>query len=256
MLFFIKKLLGSLLMPLSIVLILLLISIVCALIHHKKKSPITQQLSLGSLVAGFVILFLSSTPFFSNQLAKPFEYQYQTFTKQEEPLSYIVILGCGHTTNDALPVISQLQICSLQRLIEGFRIYELHPEATIITSGYGASDIETNAVKVKRAAISLGIPANNIITYPTPKDTQEEAELIAPLLKGKAFALVTNASHMPRASQYFIQQRVNPIPAPTGFLMKGESTSLLGNMPKASTLRQTTIVWHEVLGRFVQWLKE
>jgi len=256
MLFFIKKLLGSLLMPVSVVLILLLISIVCALLYHKKKSPITRQLGLGSLVAGFTVLFLSSTPFFSNQLAKPIEYQYPVFTKQEEPLSYIIILGCGHTENEVLPVISQLQICSLQRLVETFRIYQLHPEATIITSGYKANNIESNATKVKHAAISLGIPANKIITYPTPKDTQEEAELIAPLLKNASFALVTNASHMPRASRYFINQGAIPIPAPTGFLMKGESTSLLVNMPKASTLRQTTLIWREMLGQFVQWLKE
>lgn len=242
-------------MPLSIVLILLFLAIIFLILHHTNKSSFTRKLSQAFLISGFTVLLLSSTPFFSNQLAQPIENQHQVFSLQEMPLDYIVILGCGHTTNEKLPVIAQLQTCSLQRLMEGFRVYQLHPEATLITSGYAASDIETNAIKVKRAAISLGIPKDKIITKPSPKDTQEEAEIISPLLKNKRFALVTNASHMPRAAQYFVALGLNPIPAPTGFLMKGESTSFLGNMPKVSTLEQTTIIWHEVLGQFVQWLK-
>lgn len=242
-------------MPLSIVLILLLLAIIFSILHRKNNTEFTRKLSQGSLIAGFIILLLSSTPFFSNKLAKPIEYQHQVFSKQNTPLNYIVILGCGHTTNKALPVLAQLQICSLQRLIEGFRIYQLHPEAILITSGYGGGDVEANAIKVKRAAISLGIPEDRIIAKPSAKDTEEESILIAPLLKNKQFALVTNASHMSRATKYFIARGLKPIPAPTGFLMKGESSSFIDNMPRESTLRQTTIVWHEVLGQFVQWLK-
>lgn len=246
-LFFIKKLLGILLMPINIVLVLLFIAILLFKYH--------QKLSRGFLILGFMVLFIASTPYISDNFIKPIESQYKTFNKQDVALDYIVILGCGHRTNNELPALSQLQICSLQRLVEGFRIFQLHPEATIITSGYGGGDVESNAEKVKLSAMSLGIPEANIITQPSPKDTEEEAILIAPLLINKKFALVTNANHMPRAVKYFIAQNTSPIPAPTGYFYKASNYNVLDNLPKATALNQTSVAWYEKLGQFVQWLK-
>lgn len=246
-LFFFKKLLGILLMPINIVLILLFIAILLFKYH--------QKISRGVLIVGFMVLLISSTPFISDSFIKPIESQFPPFNKKDEALDYIVILGCGHKTNKELPALSQLQICSLQRLIEGFRIFQLHPEATIITSGYGGGDVESNADKVKHAAMSLGIPKAKIITQPSPKDTEEEAILMAPLLINKKFALVTNANHMPRAVKYFIAQNTLPIPAPTGYFYKAKSNDFLANLPKVSALNQTSVAWYERLGQFVQWLK-
>jgi len=243
-------------MPLSIVFILLFLAIVFSLLHSKNKSSYTHRVSQTCLLLSFTVLLLSSTPFFANQLVKSIEKQDDVFYQQNIPLDYIVILGCGHTTNEALPEISQLQLCSFQRLIEAIRIYQLHPEATLITSGDGGSDIEANAIKVKRAAISLGIPEDKIIAKPTPKDTQEEAAIMSSLLLNKQFALVTNASHIPRATQYFIAQGLKPIPAPTGFSVNDEPTNFISNLPSASTLKQTNKLWHEVLGQLVQWINE
>jgi len=247
MLFFLKKFIGVLLMPINIVLILLLMSILLS-----KSNKI---LSKACLVTGFVILLTVSTPYFSGEFIKPLESQFITFEKQPKSLDYIVILGCGHSTNENIPALAQLQPCSLQRLSEGLRIFQLHPEATIITSGYAGSDIEPNAIKVKRAAISLGVPENKIISNTLPQDTEEEAELISPLLVGKEFALVTNASHMPRAVQYFINRDTTPIPAPTGFRYKKDPSGLLEHLPSGSSLQRTTYAWYETLGQFVQWLK-
>jgi len=251
-LFFIKKLLGILLMPINIIIILLFAAIILSASHQK----LPQKLSKGLLISGFALLLISSLPSVSNYFIKPLETQYKVFKQQPKPLDYIVVLGCGHVSNDTLPVIAQLYTCSLQRLLEAFRLFQLHPEAIIITSGYGGSDKEPNAIKMKKAAIALGIPHEKIRTEPNPKDTAEEALLIAPLLLNKNFALVTNANHMPRAMQYFIQQKTNPIAAPTGFLYQNESNSFLESLPRVSALKQTTTFWYETLGRFVQWLKD
>jgi len=189
---------------------------------------------------------------------QPIENNYPTFTKQNKPVDYIVILGCGHTSDDRLPELSQLRPCSLQRLVEAFRIYQLHPEAQFITSGHAHGDIMSNAQKVKLAAVSLGIPNEKILVENFPKDTEEEAELIAPRVKGSTTVLITNANHMPRSMRYFELQGANPIAAPTGYWVK-EDNSLKGwgyYIPNANKLRQTTVVWYETLGRLVQWFKE
>ena len=247
-LFSLKKLLGVLLTPLNITLILLLVAII--LLKYKPK------LSQKFLISGFVILFLSASPFFSNPLIKPIEQSYPVFTKQEIPLDFVVVLGCGHTTNDKMPILSQLQVCSLQRLLEGYRILQLHPEATLVTSGHAHNDPVSNAQKVKEAAISIGIPADKIIMEPRARDTKEEALFLSALLQNKQFALVTNADHMPRAFRYFNKDNMRPIAAPTGFSYKGDPQSFLTSLPKATTLQQTTRAFYETLGRIAQWINK
>ena len=45
-------------------------------------------------------------------------------------------------------------------------------------------------------------------------DTEEEANMMKPYLEGKRAALVTEASHLKRASIFFEQAGINTIPAP------------------------------------------
>jgi len=194
----------------------------------------------------------------SDSLMQPIENNYPTFTKQQKSIDYIIILGCAHTSDKRLPELSQLKVCSLQRLVEALRIYQLHPEAQIITSGHAHGDIMSNAQKVKLAAVSLGIPKDKILVENFPKDTEEEAELIASRVKGSTTVLITNANHMPRSMKYFEQQGIVPIAAPTGYWVKSTSAAKDWNyyFPNANKLKQTTVVWYETLGRLVQWFKE
>jgi len=247
--FLLKKIISALIMPLSLVLILLLIALI-----FSKKNP---HFSFKCLLIGFFLLLVSSIPRVSDSMMMPLENNYPTFVKQNQPVDYIIILGCGHTSDTQLPVISQLNICSLQRVVEAFRIYQLHPEAQLITSGHAHGDIMSNAQKVKQVAVSFGIPEEKIFVENFPKDTEEEAELIAPRVKGSMAVLITNANHMPRSIKYFESQGVNPIAAPTGYWVKN-STSEKGwgyYIPRANKLKQTTIVWYETIGRTVQWFK-
>ncbi|NQZ83358.1 MAG: YdcF family protein [Colwellia sp.] len=248
-LFLLKKIISTSIMPLSIITILLFLALLFA-----KKKP---GLSFKYLLAGFSLLLLSTMPPVADYLMQPIEDNYPAFTKQNKPVDYIVILGCGHTSDKRLPALSQLKICSLQRLVEAFRIYQLHPEAQMITSGHAFGDVMSNAQKVKQAAVSLGIPATKILVENFPKDTEEEAELIASRVKGSTVVLITNANHMPRSMKYFEEQGVNPIAAPAGYWVKnnGSTNDWRYYIPNASKLKQTTTVWYETLGRVVQWLK-
>ena len=248
-LFLLKKIIGTLLMPINVILLLLIF----ALIVYKSR----PSLSFKMFASATCLLFLSSFPPVADHLMTSIENDYEPFSLSSEPIDYIVILGCGHTTNYALPTTSQLKTCSLQRLVEAVRIYKLHPEARIITSGYSGSDPVPNALVVKQAAILLGIPEHKIITESFPKDTEEEAELIAPRVKGTTVVLVTNADHMPRSINYFKAHGVDPIPAPAGYWVKNVNSkkTWADFTPQSHKLQQTTIAWYETLGRIVQWFK-
>lgn len=248
-LFLLKKIVSVAIMPINIVLILLIFSLL-----YFRNRPST---SLKYLVSAFLLLFISSIPIVSNTFMASIEDNYEPFTLSSKPIDYIIVLGSWHTENAALPVTSQLSKDSLQRLVEVLRIYKLHPEARIITSGHNNNNVVSNAQKMKQSLILLGVPEQKIITENFPKDTEEEAELISPRVQGSTVILITNANHMPRAMNYFQTQGIQPIAAPTGYWVKNidKTEGWHYYLPNGKKLQQTTIAWYESLGRLVQWFK-
>lgn len=249
-LFLLKKIISQFLMPINIILLLL----VLALLFYKTK----PSLSFKSLLMATLILIISTVPPIADPLMSLIEDDYEAFTISAKPVDYIVVLGCGHTTDNALPATSQLKVCSLQRLVEAVRISRIHPEARLIMSGFSSNDPVSNAEKMKQAAMLLGVKEEKIITENFPKDTEEEAELIAPRVINTNVVLITNADHMPRSIRYFQVNGINPIPAPTGYWVKNSEgdKNWAYYFPDAKKLHQTTTAWYETLGRIVQWLKE
>jgi len=249
-LFVLKKVISIFIMPINMVFILLFIAII-----YFNKRP---KVSFKYLISATLLLLVSSMPIVSNNLMATIEDNYEAFTRSSKPVDYIVILGNGHASNDALPVTSQLQVGSLQRLVEALRIYKIHPEARIITSGYAGDDPVSNAEKMKQSLVLLGVAEQKIITENFPKDTEEEAQLISPRVQGANVVLITNADHMPRSMKYFQLQGVFPIAAPTGYWVRGlnDESDWRDFVPSSKNLQQTTVVWYESLGRLVQWFKQ
>ena len=248
-LFLLKKIISVFVMPINIVLIFLILSVL-----YFRRRP---SISFKFLISGLLLLIVSSIPVVSDQFMVGLEDNYQAFTRSSKPVDYIVALGGWHQNNETLPVTSQLSSDSIQRLVEVIRIHKLHPKAKIITSGHHNIDEVSHAQKMKQALVLLGIPAHKIITENFPKDTEEEAQLIAPRVLGSAVVLITNADHMPRAIKYFQSQGVDPIPAPVGYWIKNINNPKDWSyyIPSSKKLQQTTIAWYESLGRLVQWLK-
>jgi len=169
-LFLLKKIISAAIMPINIVLILLILSILYFITRSKR--------SFKCLVTAGLLLILSSIPAISDRFMIALENEYETFTRSKKPVDYIIVLGGWHINNDALPVTSQLNADSLQRLVEVLRIHKLHPEATIITSGHHSEGNVSHAQKMKQSLILLGVVEQNIMTENFPKDTEEEAQLI------------------------------------------------------------------------------
>ena len=248
-LFLLKKIVTILIMPINLVLILMFL----ALIFHRNKPKASKK----SLLLAITLLLVCTLPPLSDRLMLPIEASYEPYVKVDKPIDYIIVLGCRHSNNPTLPVTSQLGTCSLERMVEALRIYQLHPEARIITSGYSGANQLSNAETVKQALVLLGVPAQKIITENFPKDTEEESVLIAPRVLGTDVILVTNADHMPRSINYFEAQGVYPIAAPTGYWVKDINGDKNWSyyLPNSRKLEQTTTAWYETLGLIVQWFK-
>lgn len=87
--------------------------------------------------------------------------------------------------------------------------------------------------------------------FPKPKDTEEEANSLKPYLEGKRAALVTEASHLKRASIFFEKVGINIIPAPAMFLGSEKSDWQID----ASAAYKSQRAFYEWLGRGWQWIK-
>ncbi len=204
-LFYLKKVIAMLLMPIPSTLVALLLALVLW-----KKSP---KLSRFLVFIAALWLGLTSWQPVSDRLLAPFEHDYPMFAISQ-PVDAVVVLGGCHATDLTMPPVSQLCASSLYRLLEGLRILAANPKAMLLVSGYKGEDSRSHAEVMREVAISMGVEAERIYSFPSPKDTQEEAEAEQSLLQGKRFALVTEASHLPRALRFYQQLGLEPIPAP------------------------------------------
>lgn len=241
------------LMPISLVLILFFI----AILLYKNNSKVSYR----CLISGTILLLVSSLSPISDPLMESLESDYMPYQKTNTQLDYIIVLGCYHFSDTRLPATMQLKTCSLQRLVEAIRIAGLHPEAKIIMSGSAGHNPESNAEKMKEAAILMGLDKNRIFTENFPRDTEDEAELIAPRVKDSQVALITNADHMRRSINYFKAKGVNAIAAPASYWVKGNVKRERDGFdwgyytPNSHAFVQSTVYWYETLGLVAQWFK-
>ncbi len=250
--FALKKLIGSWLMPLPLLLTFLIIAAILYFLTRFRRT------GLGLAALSFTLLVLLSSEPVAVRLAATLESQYPSY--QQQPVKYIHVLGNGHTTVDNLPITSQLVPTSLVRSSEGIRLYRLNPGAKLIFSGFSGGDENSNAKMNARFAMAMGVPEQDIILLEQPRDTIEEAMGLRQLIsEGRIqlgpFALVTSATHMPRAMQIFKQQGFTPIAAPTGHVGKESSVQrpIHHYLPRAQYLAINEKVFHEWLG--LAWLR-
>lgn len=212
--------------------------------------------------AKFVLLFtvawfflFSYTPFV-NALLAPLESKYATLHQAPKEVRYIYVLGGGHSTDETLPITSQVHEASVVRLNEGIRLYQqLDKNVKIIVSGHSAFfDPTPHALMQEKLALALGVQKEHIILRPEPKDTQEEAIAAKKLLGDEPFILVTSASHMARAMKFFAQEGLTPIPAPTNHLASIKQSDYL-DIFSSHAFEKSRIVFHEYLGLIWQKLK-
>lgn len=227
--FILKKILSAILMPLSLGLILFLIGLWFLYLQSYKKAKIC-------LTVSFLWIFIVSYNPFANSILLPLESNYQKMEK-EVNAKYILLLGGGFES----------------RSYESVRLYHKIHGAKIITSGYsGLRNKIPEAVESANKLIELGIPKVDILMQVEPKDTQEEAQNIRKIVGNEKFILVTSAYHMPRAMELFRKEGLNPLPAPTNFLV---DYSHILSVPNGKSLQKTEIVFHEYLGKTWNKLK-
>lgn len=243
MFFLVKKWLGLFLMPLPFSLLMMFVGLF--LLWLTKKQTTGKILISISFV---IIISFSNRPT-SIALIRPLEQQFPPY--QNQPVDCIIVLGHGHASDPTVPLSSQLTEAAYARIMEGIRIKKLNPQAKLILSGSVLGDPISGAEMYARIAEVNGIPRSEMSIVESPKDTEQEVKADAELVLGKRTAVVTSASHMPRAVDLFQKAGLTVIPAPTQFVGKyaQEELPMYAYLPSGRYLMYSEMAIHEWIGQ-------
>ena len=249
--FLFKKIVGTLLFPVSLCLEIMLLGLFFLWFTRRQRAgKILVTLAVGLLV------LLSYGPF-SALLLRPLEYAYPSQPGIEEirGARWIVVLGGGHVSDPKVPITSQLEESAMIRLVEGIRLQRMNPEAKLLLSGGRGFDPVADAEIMARVALSIGVDRQDIVLETASRDTEDEAKMIRGMVGNDTFLLVTSASHMPRSMALFKKLGLNSIPAPTGHTVKErqEEANPTRFFPSVDGLRKAETAFYEYLG--LTWAK-
>jgi uncharacterized SAM-binding protein YcdF (DUF218 family) len=254
--FIVKKLLSAYLDPMPICLTLLVVGL--ALLWFTTR----QRAGKILVTVGGGLILLLSFGLVSELVVSPLEHARPLLVDPHDPRTpralaakWIVILGGGHVAAPGLPPTIQLGPNTLARLVEGIRLKRQIPGAKLILSGaFGPGP--SHAQVVAAAAQLLGVNREDLVLENTTWDTVDEARFIGARLGHDPFILISDASHLPRATRLFRKQGLDPLPSPAGYASLDAPGVALGSFfPSAGPVQAVERATHEYVGILFGWLR-
>jgi len=248
MLFTLTKIAAFLLTP-YLAVMMVLIAGALLLWFGKRRLPGRILIS-----AGILLLLLFSSPLLTSPLLRNRERSFPAMIGEVPQVKWVVVLGGGVTTDAELPGTSRLSSAAMVRLAEGIRLFRLQKNARLVVSGGPVLNPVPEADEMAALAIELGIAPQSIHRNRVARDTDEEARDLLPVIGREPFILVTSASHLPRAVEFFRKRGMVPIPAPTDHQVRGKANfSAWGLVPRSHAWGTAERLTYEWLGTL--WAK-
>jgi len=194
------------------VLTLLLVGL--ALLWFSKR----QRLGKIVISSGVALALILSFPLTVGWISRPLQrFQPLDDLTPATGSRWVVVLGGGYSSPERVPPNGRLSAASLERLVEGIRLYRALPGAKLVMSGGSESRAAPIAQVLADAAVALGVPRTDVVLESTALDTAREAEEVQRIVGADRFVLVTSAVHLRRAMSLFEKRGMHPVPAPCGF---------------------------------------
>ena len=216
-----------------------------------RTRPAAAKLLIST---SFLILWLISTPFFSECLLRTLETPPAVFTDEEHTADAIIVLGGSIYANAPEYEGDTVSSDTLARLRYAAKITKDLNKPLLLSGGAPLGNNISEAMLMKSVLTQeLNTPVEWIENH--SNNTFENAHFSYNLLQKygiKRIYLVTHAWHMPRAKQTFETAGFKVIPAAMGYTTR-HKVNMLAFLPNAGALQNSQIFAHEVLG--ILWYK-
>lgn len=252
--YYLNKIIGCAVSPIGITLVLMGLAFVLALIPRQKFRGGAKRL----MVAAGVWLWAWSTPLASLCVGSSLEKGFLVDGQPPEVESFatadaIVLLGGSMGCDPDFPGYSEMWT-SADRVRMAARLWKAGKAPKIIATGSGVEK------STKSILQDFGVPPEAVVFEDSPRNTEEEAKLIAKSAQKKVL-LVTSAWHMKRAKLMFEKYAPNVeiVPAAADFentLGVSGGIELTSFFPSPASLMWNSVTFHEWLGYFgYMWFK-
>ncbi len=248
--FLLKKLLVALILPPTGPILLAALGLWLTQAKSRRWRYGGLWLAILSL-AGLLVL---SLPVVGKALMAPLEPYPAITPAQLLRVQAIVILGGGTYSQAPEYGGDTIGSATLERVRYGARLARESHLPLLVTGGAPAGGRAEGELMRDALEQDFGVKVSWVEA--ASRDTAENASLSAPLLKAAGItriALVSHASHLPRAAPLFQRQGIDVIPAPLGFTTG--SPSLAGSLLPGG-LGASREALHEYLGQLYNRLKE
>ena len=240
--FYLKKLITSLILPPGIVILILAFGGLY-LIRRKIKTGYLF------LLCAFSLYLLSTVPV-QDALLIPLEDSFSI----HEPVRGDVIVMLGGGVFQRAPDLGGEGFPSddsLARVVSSYRLWKRLRVPIIISGGKISRQMQAESGVGKRVLTDMGVPAKEIIEEDRSKDTSENSYYVAGIIREKGFRspiLVTSAYHMKRAVANFRKMNLEVISFPCGFRAAREPYTVLDLLPSAASLSGSVTALREYIG--------
>ncbi len=238
------KLLSLLAYPLSQSLLLLLLALLLLWLRRGRGAGLLMLVALSWL-------YLCSTAWFADlTMARLEAAQAPRAVNAVPPMEAIVVLG-GATRGDVhMGSLGDLS-AQADRLVTAAALYKAGKAPLVLVSGGADPGARPEAELMEEILAVMGVPGRAIIQEPASRDTRQNADYSAQVLRNQGVRrvlLVTSAFHMRRATAVFSRTGLEVYPVPTDYQRLVSAPGVPRWLPTVDDLQRTTMALREEVG--------
>jgi uncharacterized SAM-binding protein YcdF (DUF218 family) len=236
----------------------LLVLVVSTAVLWRKPRPRPRWLVVLTVAVGLLVLI--SLPPVGYLAMGTLEWPYPPVEETPEQVDAIVVLGGWVRVHDAEKHV-ELAADTAFRCLHARRLYHESGGCPVILCGgkvVPGRPGPTLARAMQDFLVEAGVDPGDLVLEDASTTTYENAANAAPLLEGlgaRRIVLVTDASHMLRASGCFRGRGLDVVPAPCNYRATRFEWSPVNFLPSASAAGGVGIALHEWLGVAWYWLR-
>ncbi|MFQ3341838.1 MAG: uncharacterized SAM-binding protein YcdF (DUF218 family) [Flavobacteriaceae bacterium] len=207
-----------------------------------------------------VLLYVTSTPIFSNYFFKIIEGEYYRKPIKEIDFANSIVVLSGMMQINEFKDNYTVEWGDADRFFAAIDLFNSGKAESIVFTG-GKSPFNKTIISegeiLKKYAISNGISKENIMVTKDVENTADEAMAVKSLIgSNKNIILVTSAFHMFRAKKMFEKQGFNVNGYKVDYRTPPhQKLTIMSFLPSSANLSKTEVGIREVIGRIFYFIK-